>query len=288
MIYKEKITVSNGVEIPVLALGTWLIDDRIVADAVKAAINLGYRHIDTAQAYGNERGVGKGVKESGVARSEIFLTSKVAAECKSYDSAAKSIDETLRKMGLEYIDMMIIHSPQPWMEVNQSENRYYAENREVWRALEDAYAAGKVRAIGVSNFLQGDLDNILATCKVKPMVNQVLAHIANTPFDVIDYCQNKGIAVEAYSPVAHGEALKNEKIATMAAKYGVTVPQLCIKYDIQLGLIVLPKTANPAHMKSNGELDFEISEEDMTVLKSIERIKDYGAASFFPVFGGKL
>ena len=288
MIYNKTIKFYNGVEIPVLALGTWLIDDDKVADAVKAAIDLGYRHIDTAQAYGNERGVGEGVRKSGIARNEIFITSKVAAECKSYESAAKSIDETLRKMGLDYIDMMIIHSPQPWMEVNQSDNRYYAENREVWRALEDAYSAGKVRAIGVSNFLQGDLDNILVACKVKPMVNQVLAHIANTPFDVIEYCQAKGIEVEAYSPVAHGEAMKNEKIIQMAAKYGVTVPQLCIKYDIQLGLIVLPKTANPAHMKSNGELDFEISEEDMTVLKTIERIKDYGESSFFPVFGGKL
>ena len=288
MIYNKTIKFYNGVEIPVLALGTWLIDDDKVADAVKAAIDLGYRHIDTAQAYGNERGVGEGVRKSGIARNEIFITSKVAAECKSYESAAKSIDETLRKMGLDYIDMMIIHSPQPWMEVNQSDNRYYAENREVWRALEDAYSAGKIRAIGVSNFLQGDLDNILVACKVKPMVNQVLAHIANTPFDVIEYCQAKGIEVEAYSPVAHGEAMKNEKIVQMAAKYGVTVPQLCIKYDIQLGLIVLPKTANPAHMKSNGELDFEISEEDMTVLKTIERIKDYGESSFFPVFGGKL
>lgn len=288
MLYDKKITLHNGVDIPVLALGTWLIDDNNAADAVRSAIQLGYRHIDTAQAYGNERGVGKGVRESGIARKEIFVTSKVAAECKSYDSAAKSIDDTLRKMGLAYIDMMIIHSPQPWTEVNQSDNRYYAENRDVWRALEDAYAAGKIRAIGVSNFLQGDLDNILTDCTVKPMVNQVLAHIANTPFEVIDYCQNKGIAVEAYSPVAHGEAMKNEKIVKMAARYGVTVPQLCIRYDIQLGLIVLPKTANPAHMKSNGELDFEISEEDMSVLKNIERIKDYGTASCFPVFGGKL
>ena len=120
------------------------------------------------------------------------------------------------------------------------------------------------------------------------MVNQVLAHISNTPFDVIDYCQSKGIAIEAYSPVAHGEAMKNEKIVEIAKKYDVTVPQLCIKYDIQLGLIVLPKTANPVHMKSNGELDFEITEEDMTVLKNIEKIKDYGDSSFFPVFGGKL
>lgn len=288
MIYDKKIAFYNGVEIPVLALGTWLIDDKTAVDAVKAAIDLGYRHIDTAQAYGNERGVGEGVRKSGIARSEIFITSKVAAECKSYQSAAKSIDETLRKMRLDYIDMMIIHSPQPWVEVNQSDNRYYAENREAWRALEDAYAAGKVRAIGVSNFLQEDLDNILVACKVKPMVNQVLAHISNTPFDVIEYCRKKGIEVEAYSPVAHGEAMKNEKIARMAEKYGVSVPQLCIKYDIQLGLIVLPKTANPAHMKSNGELDFTISEGDMSVLKSIERIKDYGASSFFPVFGGKL
>ena len=220
-------------------------------------------------------------------REEIFVSSKVAAEHKSYETAAKSIDETLDKMGLSYIDMMIIHSPQPWAEVNQSDNRYFEENRQVWKALEDALSVGKVRAIGVSNFLQEDIENLLETASIKPMVNQVLCHISNTPLSLIDYCQSKGIAVETYSPVAHGEAMKNIKIKELADKYGVTVPQLCIRYDIQLGAIVIPKTANPDHMRTNAELDFVISDADMETLKAIPQINDYGEYSRFSVFGGK-
>ena len=191
-------------------------------------------------------------------------------------------------MGLYYIDMMIIHSPQPWVEVNQSENRYFEENIQVWKALEDAYKAGKVKAIGLSNFLKVDIENILATCEVKPMVNQVLSHITNTPFELIDYCKSVGIEMEAYSPVAHGLVLQNEKIAKIAKKYGVSIPQLCIRYDWQLGMIVLPKTANPDHQKENMAIDFVISDEDMKTLKNMERIESYGEFGFFPVYGGKL
>lgn len=286
--FNKSMKLNNGVVIPQLALGTWLIDDDKVTDAVKSALQMGYRHIDTAQSYGNERGVGEGVRQSGIPRDEIFITSKVAAEHKSYESAAKSIDDTLALMKMDYLDMMIIHSPQPWKEVNQSENRYKKENQEVWRALEDALEAGKLRAIGVSNFLEEDVQNILKTARIKPQVNQILAHISNTPLDLIQYCQNEGIAVEAYSPVAHGEALKNPKIVAMAKKYGVSVAQLCIRYCIQLDMIVLPKTANPDHMRENADLDFEISQEDMRELLAIDKIQDYGEASFFPVYGGKL
>jgi len=288
MIFDEKKKLNNGAEIPRLALGTWFIDDGKAAEAVRAAVKIGYRHVDTAQAYGNERGVGEGVHTASVPREKIFVTSKVAAENKSYDSASRSIDETLERMGLEYMDMMIIHSPQPWMEVNQSENRYFAENREVWRALEDAAAAGKVRTIGVSNFQREDIENILAVCKIRPAVNQVLCHISNTPLSLMEYCRSQEIAVEAYSPVAHGAALKDPKISELAAKYQVSVPQLCIRYDWQLGTIVLPKTANPAHMKSNADIDFTISDEDMETLKHLDKIKDYGKFGIFPVYGGKL
>ena len=286
--FDKKLTLANGVKVPQLALGTWLIDDSAAAAAVKAAIGLGYRHIDTAQAYGNERGVGEGVKNSGIAREEIFVTSKVAAEHKDYKSAAEGIDETLHKTGLDYLDLMIIHSPQPWNKVNQSDDRYTEGNREAWRALEDAYKAGKLRAIGVSNFLQGDIDSLWETAQTKPMVNQVLCHISNSPLDLIDYCTKKGMVMEAYSPVAHGEALKNQVIADMAKKYGVSIPQLCIRFDIQLGMIVLPKTADPEHMKQNADVDFIISDEDMQALKTIKHIENYGEHSFFPVFGGKF
>lgn len=288
MILSEMYKMNNGLQIPKLALGTWFIDDDKAAEAVRKAIEIGYRHIDTAQAYENERGVGEGVRTCGISRDKIFITSKVAAENKTYKSASDSINETLRKMELDYIDMMIIHSPQPWVDVNRSDNRYFTENRQVWKAMEDAVEAGKVRTIGVSNFLENDVDNILSDCKINPAVNQILAHISNTPLKLIDYCKNKGILVEAYSPIAHGEILKNESIIKMAEKYKVSVPQLCIKYDLQLGMIVLPKTANPEHMKSNADLDFMITDKDMDTLKNIEPIKDYGKSGIFPVFGGKL
>lgn len=286
--YQEVKKLSNGIEIPVLALGTWFIDDDKVAEAVKAAVKMGYRHIDTAQAYGNEHGVGEGIRTCGVPREQIFVTSKVAAEYKTYEEAAASIDRSLANMGLDYIDMMIIHSPQPWDKVNQSADRYVKGNRAAWRALEDAYKAGKLRAIGVSNFLQEDIENLWETAEIKPMVNQVLCHISNSPLELIEYCQKKDIVMEAYSPVAHGEALKNKAIADMAEKYGVTIPQMCIRFDIQLGMIVLPKTANPDHMKANADVDFTISDEDMEILKQVEKIKDYGKHSIFPVFGGKM
>lgn len=286
MILNEKFILSGGTEIPKLGLGTWMIPDGDAGDAVKAAVALGYRHIDTAQAYGNEAGVGQGIRSCGVRREELFVTSKVAAENKSYDSAAKSIDESLRKSGLEYLDLMIIHSPQPWAEF-RGERRYFEENREVWRALEGAYRSGKVRAIGVSNFLQNDLESLLAGCTVKPMINQILTHIANTPLALIEFCRENGILTEAYSPIAHGEALKNGVILKMAEKYGVSPAQLCIRYVLELGMVALPKTADPDHMKANAEVDFSISADDMELLKHCEKIRDYGEYSFFPVFSGK-
>lgn len=278
-------TLRNGIKIPVLGLGTWFIDDDKADKAIISAVKIGYRHIDTAQAYGNERGIGAGVKACGIPREELFITSKVAAEAKTYDAAAKSIDETLQKMELDYIDLMLIHSPQPWTEW-RDEKRYFEENIQVWKALEDAYKAGKIKAIGVSNFLMDDLENLLAHCEIKPMVNQLLIHIGNTPAELIAYCQEQGIVVEAYSPIAHGEALKNETIVEMAQKYGVSVPQLCIKYVLNLGTVALPKTANVEHMQNNANLNFEISNEDMDVLKALN-FKDYGEYSLFPVFSGK-
>lgn len=286
MILQESYRLANGVQIPKLGLGTWFIEDDKAAQAVRDAVAAGYRLIDTAQAYGNERGVGEGVRTCGLPREQLFVTSKVAAEAKSYEAAAQSIDETLAKMGLEYLDMMIIHSPQPWAEF-RVENRYFAENKEVWRALEDAYEAGKLRAIGVSNFLQDDLENLLEGCRIKPMVNQILLHITNTDKALLEYCRAQGILVEAYSPIAHGEALKNPAITRMAEKYGVTPARLCIRYVLQLGTVALPKTANPAHMRDNSAVDFQISPEDMQTLEAMEKIESYGEFDVFPVFSGK-
>jgi diketogulonate reductase-like aldo/keto reductase len=287
MILEERYTLSNGVEIPKLGLGTWFINDKDAVQAVKDAARIGYRHIDTAQAYRNEGGVGEGIGACGVNRKDMFVTTKLAAEVKSYKEAVSAIDGSLETMKLDYIDMMIIHSPQPWTKFREEE-RFFDGNREAWRALEEAYNAGKLRAIGLSNFEKPDIDNILESSSVKPMVNQILAHVSNTPKALIQYSQDKGILVEAYSPVGHGELLKNEEIARVAEKYSVSVPQLCIRYDLQLGLLPLPKTANPQHMKNNADVDFVISKDDMESLKNVEQIKDYGDASMMPVYGGKL
>ena len=286
LILEETITLANGVEIPKLGLGTWMIDDGAVARAVDAAVGMGYRHIDTAQAYANERGVGEAVRNCGLARDELFVTTKLDASHKDYEGARKAIDGSLKTLGLDHVDLMIIHSPQPWGDFG-GENRYLEGNLEAWRALEEAHKAGKLRAIGVSNFQRGDLDNVIDNASIKPMINQILAHVSNTPFDLIDYTKSKGLAVEAYSPVGHGKILNNAEIGAMAGKYGVSIPQLCIRYVLQLDLVALPKTANPDHMRSNADVDFEISAADMETLKNARPIGDYGDASIFPVFAGK-
>ncbi|KAA9394534.1 aldo/keto reductase [Kocuria coralli] len=280
----ETYTLSNDVVIPKLGLGTWFIDDDKAAEAVRAAVGIGYRNIDTAQAYGNERGVGEGVRTSGVPREELFVSTKLAAEIKDYDAAVAAIDGSLEKLGLDYIDLMLIHAPQPWEDFRGGD---YAEgNLAAWKALEEAHRAGRLRAIGVSNFLESDLENILEHGTVAPHVNQILVHAGNTPSDLISSCASKGILVEAYSPIAHGEILGNEHVAAIAEKYGVSVPQLCIRYTLQLGTVSLPKTANPEHMRSNAEVDFIISDEDMNTLRDLDE-KDYGEHAAFPVYSGK-
>ncbi|KKA46160.1 MULTISPECIES: aldo/keto reductase [Salinivibrio] len=283
MILEETYSLTNGIAIPKLALGTWMIEGESATNAVTSAIELGYRHIDTAQDYGNEAEVADGVRASSVEREQIFVTSKLAARHKTYEDAAAAIDESLEKMGLDYLDLMIIHSPQPWDHFG-TEDRFAKGNQEAWRALEDAYNAGKLKAIGLSNFQEADIDNIVQHSRVAPMVHQVLAHVTNVPTALIEYSRNKGMLVEAYSPVGHGELFKNEAIIKMAERYQVSVPQLCIRYDLQLGLLPLPKTAKPAHMANNADVDFVISEADMQSLSALEPIRDYGNASQFPVF----
>ena len=258
----NKIKLNNGIEIPNVGLGTWLIDDDKVANVIEDAVKIGYRHIDTAEAYENEEGVGEGIKKCGIDRKKLFITTKIRAEYKTYEAAKAAIDESLRKLGLEY-------------------NK---ENLEVWKALEDAYNEGKLKSIGVSNFHIEDLQNIIDNCKIKPMVNQVLSHIGQTPFDIIEYCKKNNIVVEAYSPIAHGEADRIQEVNEIAKKYNKTFAQICIKYQLQLGLVALPKATSYDHLMNNFDLDFEITDKDMEILKKVKPLEDYGEHDFFPVF----
>ena len=266
--FSENAILSNGNTIPRLGFGTYLIPEESVSDAVQSAIKAGYRHIDTAQAYENEHGVGEGIRASGIPREQIFVTSKVKAEYKSYDEAVSSIDESLSTSGLGWFDLMLIHCPQPWDEYG-AEYRYPEENRAVWKALEEAYEAGKVRAIGISNFSEWDIDSLLVTAKIIPMVNQFACFAGYTDLQLISKCNSLGILPEAYSPLGHGDVFANKALADIAARYGVTVSQLCIRYTLQLGMISIPKTVNPERMKENTLVNFAISDADMELLKQM-------------------
>ena len=262
----KNLKLLNGQLIPEIGYGTWLIEDSKAPECVKMAIEAGYNHIDTAQVYENEVGVGKGIKLANVKREDIYVTSKVSASIKNYKEAKESIDESLRKLDMDYIDLMLIHCPWPWEEYGQ-DYRYFKENSEVYKALEEAYEEGKLKAIGVSNFDIQDIENLIKNNHIVPMVNQIPIHIGYTNLKLIQYCMDKGIIVEAYSPIDHGAALKDERLKEIANRYNVSIPQLCIKYTLQLGTVSLPKASSKEHIEENISLNFEISNEDMEMLK---------------------
>ncbi|ALJ23696.1 2,5-diketo-D-gluconic acid reductase [Lactobacillus gallinarum] len=266
MKFAKTLTLNNGVEIPRIQLGTWLINNDDVRKVVYQAIGVGYRSFDTANDYGNEKGVGKGIWNSDIERSDIFLTTKLPTAVKDYEGTKEAIDDALDRFSLEYIDLLLIHSPQPWIEVNRTDDHHFEGNLENWRAMEEAVKTGKVRAIGVSNFLQEDVANIVDNGTIKPAVNQIEVHIDKVPMDLINYCKSLGIQIEAYSPLAHGRLLKDPKINEYANKYNVSPAQLMLAFDLQLGCIVLPKSDNIAEMKENLHIDFRINDEDMEKL----------------------
>ncbi|MCJ2172131.1 aldo/keto reductase [Lactobacillus kefiranofaciens] len=265
--YSDKtITLNNGIKMPQIQLGTWLINNDDVRKTIRQAIEVGYRAFDTAKDYGNETGVGKGIWNSDVERSDIFLTTKLPTAVKDYEGTKKAIDDALDRFSLEYIDMMLIHSPQPWIEVNRTNDRHFEGNLENWRAMEEAVKAGKIRAIGVSNFLEEDVDNIVKNGSIKPAVNQIEVHIDKVPKELMDYCQQLGILIEAYSPLSHGRLLNERKVREYAKKYKVSAAQLMLAFDLQLGCVVLPKSDNISEMKDNLAVNFKISAEDMAEL----------------------
>lgn len=268
---ERKIKLSSGYEIPVLALGTWQTPADSASRVVMDAIEVGYRHIDTAIAYGNEEGVGEGIKRSRISRENLFITSKIPAEVKNYEDAKKCIDESLERLGLDYLDLMLIHAPKPWAVMWLPITKNYDKgNLEVWRALIEARDAGKIKSIGVSNFKIKDIENLINNTNEVPVVNQILLHIGKVDKDLIEYCKSKNIEIEAYSPMGTGRLIKNAKIKEIADKYNVTVPQLCIKYTLDLGTISLPKTTHKEFMIQNKNVDFEISAEDKDLLDKMK------------------
>lgn len=274
MILSENFKLNNGIAIPKIAFGTWQISNDSVTDAVKTALSVGYRHIDTAAAYENESGVGKALRESGLCREDVFITTKIPAEVKTYEGAKAVIAASLKNLETSYIDLMLIHAPKPWEELfGGSEKTYYEENLAVWKAMEEAVAGGQLRAIGVSNFEPSDLQNLIDHAKIKPAVNQIRVHIGHTPAKLISYCKAKGIAVMAFSPNATGKLSGHPIITKIAKKYQVSVPQLSIRYDYQMGLIPIPRSTNPVHIAENKNIDFAISDADMKLLSQIEEIQ---------------
>lgn len=271
MIIKEYFELNNGVKIPKVGFGTWqIMPNDLAYEATIYALKAGYIHIDTAVAYGNEEGIGKAIKDYGIKRRDIFITSKIPAEVKNKEMAARIIDESLSRLGVDYLDLMLIHSPKPWDELwNNDSFRYEKENVLVYEALEEAYKAGKIRSIGVSNFSIYDLENIINHCEIKPMVNQIQVSIYTDANDVIAFCKKHNILVEAYSPIRTGRLLNDDKIKSIAEKYDVTIPQICIRYLLDKGLLPLPKSSHEQNIIDNTKLDFEISKEDFDYLDKL-------------------
>ncbi|MBA5729656.1 aldo/keto reductase [Aerococcaceae bacterium INB8] len=269
---KEVFTFSNGLEIPAIGLGTWQMSPEEAEQMTAYALNNGYIHIDTARTYVNEEGVGKGMKASGVNREDFFLTTKVSAFSKTYDEAKKDIEDSLTALDTEYLDLVIIHAPRPWDKMHTDgpiEKMYFEENLQVWRALEEAYEAGKVKAIGVSNFEIDDLVNLLENVKIKPMLNQIKYHIGFRDEQLVQYCQENDMIVEAYSPIGTGKLLNNPDIQTIADKYNKSTAQIAIRYCYQKGLVVLPKSVHEEYVDNNADLDFEILATDMDYLNRL-------------------
>lgn len=260
-ILTESFTMSHGVTIPKIGFGTWQIPNGDAAyDAVAAALAAGYRHIDTARDYGNEASVGRAIADSGIPRSEIFVTTKLPASVKSYDAAHASFATTIAALGLEYVDLYLIHAPWPW---DQAGTDHRAGNAEAWRAMEEISAAGRSRSIGVSNFSVADIESLVGASQVVPHANQIRFFIGETQRAVTEYCQANGILVEGYSPLATGAIVDNPEVGAIAATYGKTVAQVCIRYLLQKDVLPLPKTTSPARMAENADVDFEISAADM-------------------------
>ena len=257
----------NGVKIPCIGFGTWQTPDGDVAvSSVRCAIESGYRHIDTAQVYGNEASVGCGIKESGVSRDKLFITTKLWNTKHSFDLVISSFEESMKKLGLEYLDLFLIHWPNPI----GFRDHWQKANAESWKAMEELYKAGRVRAIGVSNFRQHHIEELLKTATVAPMVNQIRLCPGDTQDAVVDYCRKQGMLLEAYSPLGVGRVFDVPEMKEMAEKYNRSIAQVCIRWSLQRGYLPLPKSVTPSRIADNLKVfDFELSEDDVEIIASL-------------------
>ena len=262
-------TLNNGVSIPVLGLGTWKAENGEVAyQAVLEALKAGYRHIDTAAIYQNEESVGRAIRDSGIPRQEIFVTTKLWNTNHSYEEARHAFEESMEKLGLDYLDLYLIHWPNP--KPLRENDEWKTRNAEVWRAMEDLYQEGKIRAIGVSNFLPHHLDALLETARIIPAVNQVRLAPGVYQEEVVAYCREKGILLEAWGPFGQGELFDKKEVQEIATKHGKSVAQIALAWSLAEEFLPLPKSVTASRIQSNLDcFGIELSKEEREILKTI-------------------
>ena len=265
---KDVYRLINGVEIPCIGLGTWQTPDGdVAASAVRSAIEAGYRHIDTAQGYGNEESVGRGIRESRIDRKELFVTTKLWNSNHTYDLTMRTFEESLRKSGLEYFDLFLIHWPNPAM----YRSHWQQANAETWKAMEELYEAGKIRAIGISNFRERHIEELMKTAKIPPMVNQIRLCPGETQDDLVAYCRDRGMVLEAYSPLGTGKIFHVPEMEALAKKYQKSVAQICIRWSLQQGYLPLPKSVTPSRIADNlNVFDFELTADDVQLIAGLK------------------
>ncbi len=276
----EKLTdsyvLSNGVKIPCVGFGTWQAEDGDIAyNAVRAALECGYRHIDTAAIYRNEESVGRAIRDSGIPREEIFVTTKLWNKCRSYELAYSAFERSISKLALDYVDLYLIH----WPASPASYENYNEINLDAWKAMTELYKKGSIRAIGVSNFLPHHLDALMKT-EVAPMVNQIELHPGYTQAEAVEYCKKNNILVEAWSPLGSGRVLSDKRLLAIGEKYNRTVAQVCLRWCLQKGTLPLPKSVTVSRIIENSNIfDFELSEED---IRTIDGFEVFGESGFHP------
>lgn len=273
----DSFVMHNGNKVSCIGYGTYKTSNEEVYSAVLAAVKAGYRHIDTAAYYRNEEGIGKAVRECGVPREELFVTSKVWNADRGYENTKKAFADSMKRLGIDYLDLYLIHWPANKKQFGDEAKRI---NAETWKALEELYAEGKVKAIGVSNFLPHHIEELMETAAVKPMVDQIEFHPGWAQLEVSGYCQKNGIVVEAWSPLGRKAALDNEVLKSIAEKYGKNAAQVCVRWILQHGILPLPKTVNPGRMVENADVfDFELTQEE---IETIDRLENLGGQCALP------